>query len=977
MTIQQLQFYLAYDFALFPCSNIDKSPLIAGGFKGASKNPSQIEAWFNQYPNCTWGTPTSFTYGVVDIDPRNGGDVTWESLIKENGPLPQCPTVQTGSLGTHYVMRFPVGTRCGKLGQGLDLKADGGYVVIPPSRVHDPEGRHIQPYSWVVKPWECLVPEAPSWVVGLRGCHKPELVKAIAVSPFIVQGDSHTLETHPGARKKGDGGEGQHATFLRLVGMALGTGIAHATVRVWAETWSGRCEPPYADWVEHFDGLVKRERVKGETLNLNRSNHLSPTTNLQSPNVVEGKKELGDGELVMVKLGDGGILSFLPDPLEGKKDWADGNPNLSFLPSGEIGDGKEGDDDGGILSFLPSNGFDETEMVGGESCEVIVPVQVSPFTLSPEAYHGLFGEMLSAVEYQTEAHPASILLSWLTLFGNTLGNGAWVQVGARKHYGNLYTAIAGNTSDAKGDSYSVALYPFRQADPLYCFQAIANGVGSGEGLVERVRDEATTTNSKGESYTIPACDDKRCLLRLSELSRCFKLGRRESSTLSEILREGWDGEPISIPNRGGNKLSASQYTFSVIGDITPQVLAKLLSQGTESVDGFANRFLWCHIRSPRSLPGGGNIGVLNPFIDRLKAIILKAKGIGEVKRDADAERLWCEVYPSLKVSGDSIPHTDRARPYVLRLSLLFAIADGEKVIRKPHLQAALAVWDYCSGSAATLFGATLIAEPEPLWLRLLNTITIQPGVKRSELTRQFREPGEVIGETLKGLKVKGLVYSVMEKGEGSGRIGECWYPGNGEGDIPNRCHHLFPLTTPNSPVTNPPEGKKEKGCTKGTTLTNPDSPVTNPPEGKKELPLLPNPFVVEPDDNSQSPIAGKERKNSPNPFIVEADDNSFLPDSPNVEGKKELPKGGVTDLSFLPSQDSGEGIPEAPSLDSEEKGVKPIHTPSFFPSNGFGETEMVGGGGGKVVTPVKVSPEYPDPDLDPEGYDRWLLPLPK
>ena len=269
----------------------------------------------------------------------------------------------------------------------------------------------------------------------------------------------------------------------------------------------------------------------------------------------------------------------------------------------------------------------------------------------------------------------------------------------------------------------------------------------------------------------------------------------------------------------------------MIGDITPQVLSKLLSQGTEAVDGFANRFLWCHIRSPRSLPGGGNIGVLNPFIDRLKAIILKAKGIGEVKRDADSESLWCEVYPSLKVSGDSVPHTDRARPYVLRLSLLFAIADGEKVIRRPHLQAALAVWDYCRGSAATLFGVatTLIAEPEPLWLCLLNAITFQPGVKRSELTRQFREPGEVMGETLKGLQVKGLVYSVMEKGEG--RTGECWYPGNGEGDIPNRYLHHSPPTNPDSPI---PRKEGRKGVNSFVVEADPSFPVPNPLEGRKE-----------------------------------------------------------------------------------------------------------------------------------------------
>lgn len=70
--------------------------------------------------------------------------------------------------------------------------------------------------------------------------------------------------------------------------------------------------------------------------------------------------------------------------------------------------------------FFPSQHrdsvIDETRMVDGD-CEK-EPVKVQPFALSHQAYYGLFGEMLSVVESETEAHPASILLSWLTLFGN-------------------------------------------------------------------------------------------------------------------------------------------------------------------------------------------------------------------------------------------------------------------------------------------------------------------------------------------------------------------------------------------------------------------------------------------------------------------------------------------------------------------------------------------------------------------------------
>ena len=152
MKIEILQYYLAHGFKLFPCGNKDKKPLTAHGFKDSSIDPSQIEKWFNQHPDCAWGTPTSSEYAVTDIDIKHNGDVTWGKLISQHGPLPPCPSVQTGSGGWHYVMRFPIGTGTSqnRVGQGIDIKAEGGYVIIPPSRIHDPEGRHVQAYRWEI-----------------------------------------------------------------------------------------------------------------------------------------------------------------------------------------------------------------------------------------------------------------------------------------------------------------------------------------------------------------------------------------------------------------------------------------------------------------------------------------------------------------------------------------------------------------------------------------------------------------------------------------------------------------------------------------------------------------------------------------------------------------------------------------------------------------------------------------------------------
>ena len=100
----------------------------------------------------------------------------------------------------------------------------------------------------------------------------------------------------------------------------------------------------------------------------------------------------------------------------------------------------------------------------------------------------------------------------------------------------------GATSARKGMGYSVAKWAFAKADAEWAKFAVCNGVGSGQGLIERVRDESRTMklnrNGEAEEQFIPGAKDKRCLLRLDELAVCFKLQRSESSTLGENADDG-------------------------------------------------------------------------------------------------------------------------------------------------------------------------------------------------------------------------------------------------------------------------------------------------------------------------------------------------------------------------------------------------------------------------------------------------------
>lgn len=126
--------------------------LTCHGFYAATTDPHRVAAIVAAVPSGQLALRTGAASGtvVVDVDPRHDGRATMAALI-DRGLLPPTRWVATGSGGLHLYYRHPGGlVRCsqGKPGQGLgpgiDVKADGGYVVLPPS-VHPRTGR---PYLW-------------------------------------------------------------------------------------------------------------------------------------------------------------------------------------------------------------------------------------------------------------------------------------------------------------------------------------------------------------------------------------------------------------------------------------------------------------------------------------------------------------------------------------------------------------------------------------------------------------------------------------------------------------------------------------------------------------------------------------------------------------------------------------------------------------------------------------------------------------
>ncbi|MEV6817920.1 bifunctional DNA primase/polymerase [Nocardiopsis dassonvillei] len=136
----------ALDFAargwpVFPCEPDGKRPLgvlAPHGFKDATTDQDQINAWWSRYPTANVATATGApAVDVVDVDnkPDGNGFAAFNRLVRAGMLGGAVALVRTPSGGIHAY--FP-GTDqgCGRLGSHfIDFKARGGYVVVPPSTV--------------------------------------------------------------------------------------------------------------------------------------------------------------------------------------------------------------------------------------------------------------------------------------------------------------------------------------------------------------------------------------------------------------------------------------------------------------------------------------------------------------------------------------------------------------------------------------------------------------------------------------------------------------------------------------------------------------------------------------------------------------------------------------------------------------------------------------------------------------------------
>ncbi|MBI3410706.1 MAG: bifunctional DNA primase/polymerase, partial [Planctomycetes bacterium] len=299
--------YASHGLPVFPLKPRAKEPLTPHGFKDATTDQVRIAAWWQEWPDANIGIPTGTATGLlaVDVDPRNGGDDSLEQLLLKHGRLPDTAEQMTGARGRHILFRHPGFPVPKALAPGIDLKGDGGYIVVAPS-VH-PNGNS---YRWdgIAGAKALLNPApAPSWLVEL------------------IQAQHNGARAVPAADGKEKWATGERNNCL--------TSLA-GTMR-----WRG----------------MAREAIEAALLAENRRRCDPPLSETEVCGIAESV--------------------------------------ASYKPAEERNQPARGDD------ATRSNWPDE---------------------LKPEAFHGVAGEVIRAIEPHSEADPAALLIQFLVGFGNVI-----------------------------------------------------------------------------------------------------------------------------------------------------------------------------------------------------------------------------------------------------------------------------------------------------------------------------------------------------------------------------------------------------------------------------------------------------------------------------------------------------------------------------------------------------------------------------
>lgn len=166
-----------------------KHPVARAWTEASVTDEQMVHAIWTARPYANVGILTGVKAGiwVLDIDPKNGGDVSLAELQAEHGPLPPTYTVRTGGGGVHYYFLMPSNfvvrnrQRNGSIAKGIDVRGEGGQVVAPNSNTF------FGSYELLL---DLPLVQAPAWLLAML---RPRVPTELEHSAALARLDSSPL----------------------------------------------------------------------------------------------------------------------------------------------------------------------------------------------------------------------------------------------------------------------------------------------------------------------------------------------------------------------------------------------------------------------------------------------------------------------------------------------------------------------------------------------------------------------------------------------------------------------------------------------------------------------------------------------------------------------------------------------------------------------------------------------------------------
>jgi hypothetical protein len=247
------------------------------------------------------------------------------------------------------------------------------------------------------------------------------------------------------------------------------------------------------------------------------------------------------------------------------------------------------------------------------------------------------------------------------------------------------------------------------------------GLSSGEGLVHAIRDDRPYINDDGEEAILKGVDEKRMLINLSEFGGALAMMRRPGNSLSQVLRDSYDANPMEFSGKTSPE-SVAQHHIVLSASVTPAELAGLLFDGKDSAqqadNGLANRPVYCYVRRVKLVSRPVRSGGLESFAETVWANVLKVYEAlcpreihrsSEIRFTADGAAEWDAQYRHLDAMRGSTEKAAKLHGRVTtngrKLAAILALANGEHEVSAECVKAAVAWMTYASATVDVVVSA--------------------------------------------------------------------------------------------------------------------------------------------------------------------------------------------------------------------------------------------------------------------------------